>query len=350
MIAGRPTSSVRAVRAPETGGPEVLTVEQVELPDLTPGSVRVQVTRAGINFWDLMQRRGEVPLAPPSILGVEGAGTVVEVAAADDEPLLGRRVAWSQVPGSYAEQVQSEAWRFVPLPNGVTETVAAAVLMQGVTAANLLEAAPLLPAGSTVLVYAAAGGVGTLLIQLLVDAGVRVVGVVGSEDKRETAIRAGAETVVVDGEGLIDDVHEAAPDGVDVVFDGNGGPGTVRAFEFLAPRGALILFGTAAGPLPSIDLGLLARGSFTVVRVAGRHFVGTPDAWRAKAGRVLAAASDGVLRPVVGATASLEDAASLHRSMEERRSRGKLLLAPGNQEAEDDPDPQSLRYGGQTSR
>ena len=302
------------------------------LPDPRPGpgQLLVRVDLAGVNYWDVMQRTGAVPLGPGGVPGVEGTGVVLEAGPDGPEELVGRRVAWSKVPASYAEAVVADAGWFLPVPDDLPAEQAAALLMQGVTAQYLATDTAPLQRGDVAVVLAAAGGVGTLLTQLLGAAGVRVIGVVGAASKVEAARAAGAAEVIVDsGDDLVAAVRATAPDGVDAVFDGNGGPAALRALDMLRPRGWLVLFGTAAGPIPDLPAGALGAGSFVVTRTAGKHFAGDPASWRPRAEEVLARAVDGSLRAFPGTVLPLADAAEAHRLMESRGSTGKLLLRPG---------------------
>jgi NADPH:quinone reductase len=293
-----------------------------------PGQLHVRVQLAGVNYWDVMQRTGAVPLGGERIPGVEGAGIVLAAGPGAPSELVGRRVAWSKVPCSYAGQVVADADWFLPVPDDLPVEQAAGLLMQGVTAQYLAaDTAPLRP-GEAAVVLAAAGGVGTLLTQLLTAAGVRVVGVVGSAGKEGLARTAGAAEVLVDGDDLVDAVRTVAPDGVRAVFDGNGGPATPRAFGMLAPRGWVVLFGTAAGPIPALDPALLAAGSHVVTRTAGKHFAGDPRTWRSRAEDVLARAAAGTLRVFPDIVLPLADAARAHDRMEGRQNVGKLFLQP----------------------
>lgn len=298
-------------------------------PEPGPGELRVDVALAGVNYWDVMQRTGAVPLPASGIPGVEGVGVVAAVGDGASRDLVGRRVAWSKVPSSYAGAVVGSADWFLPVPDDVADEQAAGLLMQGVTAQYLAtDTAPLVD-GDAAVVLAAAGGVGTLLTQLLVTAGVRVVGVVGSAAKVEAARAAGATEVLVDsGDDLAAAVRKAVPDGVAAVFDGNGGPDAPRALGMLRPRGWLVLFGTAAGPIPDVPAGALGAGSYVVTRTAGAHFAGDPGAWRPRAEDVLARARAGELTVAPVTVLPLAEAAEAHRLMESRASAGKLLLRP----------------------
>jgi NADPH2:quinone reductase len=298
-------------------------------PEAAAGQLLVRVELAGVNYWDVMQRTGAVPLGPGGVPGVEGTGVVLRAGAGAPSELVGRRVAWSKVTGSYAELVAGDAGWFLPVPDAMPAEQAAGLLMQGVTAQYLATATAPMHAGESAVVMAAAGGVGTLLTQLLTEAGVRVVGVIGTAAKAEVARAAGACDVLVDtGDDLVDAVRSVVAGGVRVVFDGNGGPATPRSFGMLAARGWVVLFGTAAGPIPPLDPGLLAAGSHVVTRTAGKHFAGTPSTWRARAEDVLARAEAGRLRVFPDVVLPLSAAAAAHERMESRSSTGKIFLRP----------------------
>lgn len=296
-------------------------------PDARDGSVQIEVDLAGVNFWDIMQRRGAVPNGPGGTPGVEGTGVVRAVSSDADEHLLGQRVAWSKVPGSYAQFVVTDPRWLLPVPADLDSTTAAGVLMQGVTAHYLAADTAPLGAGDTAVVMAAAGGVGTLLTQLLTARGVTVLGIVGSAAKASTALAVGATDVLV-GDDALGRIRELATDGVQAVFDGNGGPGAAAALSTLAPRGWLVLYGTAAGKLPALGPDDLAVGSFVLTRTAGKHFAGTPDAWRPRAEEIMASAADGTLRVITDSVMPLSEAGDAHRRMEQRATSGKVLLDP----------------------
>jgi NADPH2:quinone reductase len=307
----------------------VLSLGHHAAPQPGTGELLVRVALAGVNYWDVMQRTGAVPLPASGIPGVEGVGVVA--AAGDGAPadLVGRRVAWSKVNGSYAGTVVGAADWFLPVPDDVSDEQAAGLLMQGVTAQYLASDTAPLEEGDEAVVLAAAGGVGTLLAQLLVAAGVRVIGVVGSAAKVDAARAAGAAEVLVDSGGdLVAAVRATVPDGVAAVFDGNGGPAAPRALGMLRPRGWLVLFGTAAGAIPDLPAGALGAGSYVVTRTAGKHYAGDPAAWRPRAEDVLARARAGALTVAPVTVLPLTEAAEAHRLMESRTSAGKLLLRP----------------------
>lgn len=320
---------VHAIVVEGTGSADMLRSAEFPAVPLGDGEVRVEVRLAGVNFWDVMQRKGIVPLGEGSVPGVEGVGQIVEVGEGVEQARIGERVVWSKVGSSYASEVVAAATSFVPVPDGLSDEDAARILMQGVTAQYLAEDTWPLGEGDVALVHAAAGGVGTLLTQLLKARGARVIGVVSREEKRQASLDAGADHVLVDGDDYVADVRAIEADGVSAVFDANGGPQAVRALDVLRTRGALVLYGSANGPVPEVDLGRLGAGSFFVTRTAGRDYARTPEEWRARADDVLSRAAAGTLRAVAGGIYPLAEAAQAHRHLESRASVGKLLLSVG---------------------
>lgn len=308
-------------------------VADVPVPAPAPGGLLVRVRLSGVNWWDVMQSRGQVPAGPSGVLGVEGLGDVVAVGAGVDPARVGEVVAWSKVPGSHAEHVAGDAGWFLPVGDALPalgEQALAGLLMQGVTAQYLATDTAPVAAGDTVVVTSAAGGVGSLLTQLLVARGARVVGVVGAEHKAGAARSAGADRVVVaDGGTLVDQVRDAVPQGAAAVFDGRGGPDAAALVDLLRPRGWLVLLGTSAGPLPCLDLAALGRGSLVVTRVAGTHFAGTPGAWLRRACDVLDTARAGGLSVATTAVHPLAEAPAALDRLADRASTGKLLLRAG---------------------
>jgi NADPH2:quinone reductase len=296
-------------------------------PEPGDGELLVRVELAGVNWWDVMQVAGQVPTGAGGIPGQEGAGRVVAAGPRADPRLVGRRVAWSKVPGSYAGYVAADAGWFVPVDDLPVEQ-AAGLLFQGVTAQYLAEDTAPVRAGEVAVVLAAAGGVGTLLTQLLTARGVHVVGVVGAPVKARVAEEAGAATVLVEDDDLVPAVQAVAPEGVAAVFDGNGGPAVPTRFELLRPRGWLVLYGTAAGPIPPLDPALLTRGSYVVTRTVGKDFAGDRASWSVRAEDVVARARRGELRVQLGTRAPLSDAADVLDQMRARATTGKNLLQP----------------------
>jgi len=323
----------------EHGGPEVLQVTERERPVPDEGHVLVEVDAAGVNFIDTYQRSGAYPMSLPYVVGSEGAGTVVEVGPGTDEPAPGDRVAWAMVPGSGAtEYAVVPASRAVPVPAGVDLRTAAAVMLQGMTAHYLVESTYAAQEGQTALVHAAAGGVGLLLCQMLSAKGVRVIGTTSTSDKADHARAAGAHDVVryraAEGRSpAVDLVAEVTRltdgEGVDVVYDGVGQATFDAGLALLRPRGTMVLFGAASGPVAPVDPQTLnTAGSVYLTRPSLAHYLQGRDEllWRAR--DVLGAVERGDLRVSIGATYPLERVADAHRDLESGTTSGKLLLAP----------------------
>lgn len=304
----------------------VARVREIDIPAIGPGQVRVRVSRAGVNFWDVMQRHGRVPIAESRVPGLEGAGLVEEVASDVTGLSAGQRVAWSKVPGSYADVVVGPAAAFVPVPDAVTDDAAAALLFQGITAHYLCHDAWQAGRGDTAIVTAAAGGVGLLLTQLLVGLGARVIAVVSKPEKAEVALRAGAAQVVTYSDGLTEQIRRHAPDGAAVVYDAVGAGVAEPLLGTLRPRGAMVLYGAASGQEADICARNLGAGSFFLTRAAGRDYVGDLDAVAQRSAVLLGLAARKVLNPVVGAQFSLTEAATAWDALESRSTVGKLLL------------------------
>lgn len=295
---------------------------------LSGGQVRVRVSFAGVNFWEVMQRRGRVPLADPRVPGTEGVGVVEEVGSLVSGLTTGTRVAWSRVPGSWAESLVAPADALFAVPEGVADEVAASLLFQGQTAYYLChETWPLGP-GDSAVVTSAAGGVGQLLTQLLVGRGARVIAVVSSEPKVESARASGAYEVLRYGTGLADQVRVLVPDGVAAVFDAVGAGVAEPLLRTLRPRGAMVLYGSSSGNEAAISASHLGAGSYYLTRTAGRDYLGDADQSRARADRLFELVLDGTLHPTVGATYRLDEAERALNDLESRTSIGKLLLQP----------------------
>jgi len=315
----------RSITASSTGDPSVLRILATDLPELGIGEIRVRTLFAGVNFWDVMQRRGSVPLPGDQTPGVEGVGIVDLVGPSVDPQLMGLRVAWSRVPSSYSTFVQGPASSFVPVPPKLDDETAAAVLMQGITAQYLAESTTNLRRGQTALVTAAAGGVGSLLLQFLGSRSVDVVGVVSRADKSAVVESLGARCII-DSDNLHEEVHAIHPEGVDAVFDAIGGD-VNRLIELVSRRGICVLYGSASGGIDPVDIGLLSSGSRYLTRTAGRDYATTPEEWRSRADDVLSRAASGSLSPVSITVLPLGEAEQAHRLLESRASTGKILLS-----------------------
>ena len=323
---------MRAVRITAHGGPEVL--EPVELPDPAPGpgELLVDVTAAGVNFIDVYKRRGVYPGDLPVVAGEEGVGRVAAIGPGVDGVAVGDRVVWANVPGGYAERAVVPAARAVPVPDAVPDDVAVAVFLQGLTAHYLVtDCAPVGP-GDTVLVHAAAGGVGLLLTQLATARGARVLATVSTDGKAELARGAGAADVL--RPDRVDDLAAAVRErtggaGVAVAYDSVGRDTFDASLASLRRRGTLVLFGASSGPVPPVDPQRLNRaGSVFLTRPTLHDYVATRGELTARAAAVFAAVADGRLHVRIGHRYPLADAAQAHTDLEGRRTTGKVLLVP----------------------
>jgi NADPH2:quinone reductase len=321
----------RAVFVRETGGPEVLRVEQAEAAEPGPGQARVRTAACGVNFIDVYFRTGLYPRPLPFVLGLEGAGTVEAVGPDVDGIAVGERVAWSSVPGSYAERVIAPAAQLVRVPDGVASDVAAASMLQGMTAHYLTHGTRETRPGEVALVHAAAGGVGLLLVQMLKAAGARVIGTCSTEQKAKLARTAGADHVIRYTEEDFSARARELTDGrgVDVVYDSVAKTTFAGSLASLRPRGLLVLYGNSSGKVPPFDLQELNdRGSLFVTRPSLVHYTATREEFELRAGAVLGAVAEGSLDVRIGARFPLADAAEAHRALEGRRTTGKVLLVP----------------------
>ncbi|RYV49451.1 quinone oxidoreductase family protein [Pengzhenrongella frigida] len=328
---------MRAVQAVAPGGPDVL--ELVDLPDPEPGprQLLVRVAAAGVNFIDTYKRAGIYPMPFPHVVGAEGTGTVVGRGADAHGFAVGDRVAWADgAPGSYAELVLLDVDRALAVPAGVSDEVAAALPLQGLTAHYLVSSTFPVTAGQDVLVHAGAGGVGLLLTQLAVARGARVITTVSTRAKEELSRAAGASDVVRYAE--LADITRELPEivrgltggaGVHTVFDGVGRTTFDASLASLRRRGGLALFGAASGPVPPVDPQRLnAAGSVYLTRPTLGHYIVTRDELAERAAELFSAVVSGTLGVRVGATFALADAAAAHRALEGRATTGKVLLVP----------------------
>lgn len=321
---------MRAVVVEEQGEPEVLQLVERPVPDPGPGEVRVDVRAAGVNFLDVQQRSGTYRMRTPFGVGSEGAGVVAAVGAGVEDAQVGDRVAWAMVPGGYAEHVVLPADRLVPVPDAVDDETAAAVLLQGLTAHYLTRSTFEVRPGHDVLVHAAAGGMGLMLVQMGKLAGARVIGTVSTSEKRALAIEAGADEVLLSTEqDLVDRIRGlTSGEGVHAAYDGVG----LDTFEIsrrsLRRRGVLVLFGLASGPVPPVDPQRLAKGSLFLTRPGLIDYIATREELLGRAREVFAAVAQGRLTVRIGGRYPLSDARRAHEDLQSRRSTGKLLLLP----------------------
>ncbi|MGB8963236.1 MAG: quinone oxidoreductase [Pseudonocardiaceae bacterium] len=323
---------MRAIQITETGGPDVLRLAELPDPSPGPGQLLVELAAAGVNYIDTYHRSGAYPMPLPFIPGSEGAGTVTAVGPDVSDVAVGDQVAWAASPGSYAERAVVPADQAVPVPPGVDINVAAGCLLQGMTAHYLAVSVHAVQPGETVLIHAAAGGMGLLLTQLATARGGRVIGTVSTPDKERLTREAGAAEVIRYTE--IDDVagevrRLTSGDGVAAVYDGVGASTFDASLASLRRRGMLALFGAASGPVPPVDAQRLnSAGSVFLTRPKLADYVATREelAWRA--GEVFGAILDGSLRIRIGGRYPLADAGRAHQDLQGRRTTGKLLLLP----------------------
>ncbi|MCT2583291.1 quinone oxidoreductase family protein [Actinophytocola gossypii] len=323
---------VEAVVVRANGGPEVLELARVEPRTPGAGELLVDVRAAGVNYIDTYQRRGIYPVDLPFTLGKEGAGVVAAVGEDVTGFAVGDHVAWAEAPGSYAGQVVVSAAMAFPVPADVTDETAAAAMLQGLTAHYLVTSTYSVKPGDTVLVHAAAGGVGLLLTQLAKARGGRVIGTVSTAEKEALAREAGADEVIryteTDFADEVDRITGGA--GVAAVYDGVGKDTFDRSMACLAPRGMLALFGASSGPVPPVDPQRLnAGGSLFLTRPTLAHHLATPEEFRRRCDELFSAISAGRLNVRIGGRYPLAEARRAHEDLEGRRTTGKLLLIPG---------------------
>jgi NADPH:quinone reductase len=324
---------MRAVVATEHGGPEVLKLAEVDPPEPGPGQLVVDVAAAGVNFADIYRRVGHPPYAGelPYVPGQEGAGIVVAAGPGPGALSIGSRVAWSGVNGSYAEQIVIPAERAIPVPDGMDLEVAAAALLQGMTAHYLAHDTYPVAAGDHVVVHSAAGGVGLLLTQMVkMRAGI-VIATTSATHKAVLARQAGADHVTGYDEFVAVARDRTGGAGAAAVYDGVGQATFDDSLAALRPRGYMVLYGAASGPVPPFELQRLnTGGSLFVTRPTLAHYIVTRDELLRRAGDLFGWIADGRLAVRVGGRYPLAEAARAHEDLGARRTTGKLLLLPGD--------------------
>ncbi len=323
---------MKAIQLRKTGGPETLILVDIPIPSPKPNEVLVKIRAAGVNFIDVYFREGRYPAPLPLVLGQEAAGVVTEVGSEVREVRIGERVAYTGVSGSYAEFACVPADRLVRLPAAISDSQAAAAMLQGMTAHYLTHDTYPLKKGETVLIHAAAGGVGQLLVQMAKNAGAQVIATVGSQKKVQFARDAGADEVIVYTEQDFETEARQLTNGkgVHVVYDGVGKTTFDKDLNILRPRGYLVLFGGASGAVAPFDpIVLSQKGSLFVTRPTLAHYIATRDDLQQRAASVLGMISQNTLKLHIGRTYALSEAQQAHRDLEARQTTGKLLLAPG---------------------
>jgi len=322
---------MKAVRVHKNGGPEVLTVDEIPIPDPKPGEVRVKIEAIGLNFIDIYQRTGLYPIPTPFTLGSEAAGVVDAVGEGVTEVKKGDRVAYSMVLGAYAEFSIVPAWRIAPLPAKVDANSAATLMLQGMTAHYLARSTYPLKKGDTALIHAAAGGVGLLLIQIAKQAGAMVIGTVSTEAKAQLARETGADYVILYTQNdFLSEVKKLTENrGVHVVYDSVGQSTFEKSLDCLRPRGMLVLFGQSSGPVSAFDPAKLAgKGSLFLTRPSLAHYTLDRGELLQRANELFDWIASGKLKLRIEKTFSLGDAAQAHRELEGRKTTGKVILVP----------------------
>ncbi|MEU7177392.1 MULTISPECIES: quinone oxidoreductase family protein [Streptomyces] len=323
---------MHAIEIRRTGGPEVQTYGEKPDPEPGEGQILVELAAAGVNFIDLYRREGRYPLPLPAVPGEEGSGVVLATGPGVSRFAPGDRVAWTTVLGSYASRVVVPEDKAIAVPDTIDLRTAGGVLVQGMTAHYLVNDSYPARAGDTVLVHAAAGGVGLLLTQLLKRRGVRVIGTVSTAEKEKLAREHGADEIIR-STGTGDLAAEVrlltGGEGVHAVYDGIGAATFDASLDALRTRGTLVLFGGASGAVPPVDvMRLLWGGSLTLTRPYLEHFRATTEEFEWRAGEVFAGIADGTLRVTIGGTYPLAEAHRAHADLAARRTTGKLLLVP----------------------
>lgn len=322
----------KAMRLYEFGGPEVLEWEDVDVPDPADGEARIRHTAVGLNFIDTYHRTGLYPVDLPAGLGSEAAGIIEAVGPGVTEVAAGDRVVYTGRPADAYSQVRNfPAWQFVPIPEGISDELAAAVLLKGLTAWYLLRRSYRVQRGDVILLYAAAGGVGSLASQWAKHLGATVIGVVSTEEKAELARAQGCEHIVMADDADIAGAVRKLTDGAGVaaVYDSVGRDTFFASLDSLKPHGTMVTFGNSSGPVEPFAPGELAkRGSLYVTRPILFDFVNTRDSLLHACDELFEVVANGAVKIRIGQTYALEDAAQAHRDLEARKTTGSTILLP----------------------
>jgi NADPH2:quinone reductase len=309
---------MRAVVVTRSGGPEVLELQDVPAPEPEPGELVVDVDVAGVNFRDIYERRGGYGAPPPLIAGIEGMGRVAAVGDGVEDFAVGDRAAWNSAQGSYADQVAVPAAKAVRVPDDLSDELACASLLQGMTAHYLTHSTYPVQPGDEVLAHAAGSGAGRLVVQMAKMRGGRVTATTSGGEKAELARSAGADEVIG-----YDEVPEAR---FAVAYDGVGQDTFDRSLAALRPRGMLVLYGAASGPVPSVEISRLNAGSTFLTRPTLVNYVATREELLWRSGEVYSWVVEGKLDVRIGGRYPLEEARQAQEDLENRRTTGKLLL------------------------
>jgi len=322
---------MKAIRIHQTGGPEVLRLEETADPRPGPGEALVKLEAIGLNFIEVYQRTGLYRSSLPFTPGSEGAGRVMALGEGVTNITPGDRVASTNFMGAYAELSQVPAARLVPIPDGIETRLAAAALLQGMTAHYLAVSTYPLAPGSWCLIHAAAGGVGLLLCQIARARGARIIGTVSTPEKAALARKAGADHIVLytQQDFVAETRRTTAGEGVSVVYDSVGRSTFEGSLDCLSPRGMLVLFGQSSGPVAPIDPQLLnSKGSLFLTRPTLGHYVASREELLSRSGDLFNWIREGKLEVRIDRTYSLAETAAAHRALEGRETTGKVVLIP----------------------
>ena len=322
---------MKAIQVKQPGGPEVMELVDLPVPEPKSNETVVKLAASGVNFIDVYHREGRYKVPLPFILGQEGAGTVTAVGSEVTSVKKGDRVAWTGLLGGYAEYAAVPADRLVPIPSGVTDQQAAAAMLQGMTAHYLLNDTYPLKPGETALIHAAAGGVGLLLVQMARRIGAHILATVSTEEKAKLAREAGADEIIFYTKTDFEAETKRLTDGkgVHVVYDSVGMTTFEKGLNVLRPRGMMVLFGGSSGAVPPFDpIVLTQKGSLFLTRPTLLNYIATREELVAQSGAVFGMIASGKLKLRIEHTYSLAEAQQAQRDLEGRKTTGKLLLIP----------------------
>lgn len=322
---------MKAIQVKQTGGPEVMELVELAVPEPKANEAVIKLAASGVNFIDVYYREGRYKAAVPFTPGQEGAGTVTAVGSDVKTVKAGDRVAWTMALGSYAEYAAVAADRLVAIPAGVTDQQAAATMLQGMTAHYLAHDTYPLKRGETALVHAAAGGVGLLLVQMAHNIGARVIATVSTEEKAKLARDAGAHEIILytQADFEAETRRLTGGKGVDVVYDSVGKTTFEKGLNILRPRGMMALFGGSSGAVPPFDpIVLTQKGSLFLTRPSLGNYIATREELVTRSGAVFGMIAAGKLKLRIEHTYPLTEVQRAHRDLEGRKTTGKLLLIP----------------------
>lgn len=322
---------MRAIRIHQTGSPENLIYEDVPTPAPGNGEVRVKIEAVGLNYIDVNQRSGAYPITLPLIPGLEAAGIIDAIGPGVTGFTVGDRVAYAQHPQAYAEYAVVAAWQAVPVPDSISTEIAAAVMLQGLTAHYLTQSTYPLQPGDTALIHAAAGGVGLLLVQMAKQCGARVIGTVSTQAKAELARQAGADDIILYTEMNFETETKRLTNGVgvNVVYDAVGLTTFDQSLNCLAKRGYMVLYGQASGPVPPFDLRRLGpAGSLFITRPTLGDYARDRAELTSRTDELFRWIEASDLHVRIDRTWPLAQASEAHQYMADRKTKGKVLLIP----------------------